>query len=263
MNILSFFSYVEEEEKEDGDYWQFADRTEEQLRNDINDGVEYYNITDVVSRIQNKELKEKMKENVKKLFYINKETNYLKNSIFTLDEIKELIGSVIDETIHSKSRRDSVIWLNRVDFIDVDFLVLMYTKIYKSSEIWNSTDSNDKKENFNLIMQISNNRARDILLNEYQEVVPKEYKKFLEIKNDEHYVRRKADGYKGVAIGIDSRMKIGAEIEANSDYPGISFKSEKQRDIGTYISKPEVTIPVRNRGYNSNISRYTRRNCNI
>ena len=178
MNKINFSTYFEEEEQPGGDYWYFADRTEEQLRSDVEGGFDYYSISDIVGNIKNEELKRKMKANLKILFLINKEISYLKISIFTQDEIKELITQVIDEKTSSESRKDCVTWLNYVDFLDVDFLVLMYEKIYRSSEIWNSNNSKDKIENFNMILGISNANVRNILLDKYKEVIPKEGIKF-------------------------------------------------------------------------------------
>ncbi len=245
MNRISFSRYFEEEEQPGGDYWYFADRTEEQLRSDVEDGFDYYSISDIIGKIKNKELKEKMKSNLKKLFLINKDIYYLIKNTFTQNEIKELISKVIDEQVSSQTIDSNLTWLNIVDFLDVDFLVPMYEKILKSSEIWNSKETEDKIENFNMILRISNVKVRNILLDKYKEVVPKEGTKFLEISQDEYYVRKKAQRYIETGtenkIGIDPKIKIGAEIEANNKL-GIVFRSENQSGIGFYRSDDEPTV---------------------
>ena len=246
MNVKDIIGYDEQDELEGGLYWDFVSMTEEKMKSElVGSGLVYF-LNDILAQVKNLELKTKMKEQFKKLIFMEKETSCLKKINFSQEEIKILVDSMLEDVIKTKKgKTDLAYWLNNAEIEDSEWLLERYERIYNSQG--KAIKLEDIMiENAKLLLSIPNSRVVDILTERHKDKLPKEYLLYYKVKHDSQYIKKRAERYRKLGlitrIGVDSKIPFGAEIEANNKLD-IIWKIDNQKGIGNYTVKSEPTVP--------------------
>ena len=228
MRFYNFSIYDEESEMPGGDYWKFLDATAIDLEEC---GIYFYDFMRVWNNLKNEELKMKMKDKLVSLvmqngiFYNGIPSCF---SIFSIDELKKLLVYEFDNrtmkylTSSENARRYNgdifqfIYTLNKVE--DEDWGVELLSRILE-----NVKDYSDKI----LLIEVmeyekrNNLKLYERLIIDYYDYLPEEYKELLRMRNDSRYLYNKALAFEreNIDIGIDPRISIAPEIEANKRYP--------------------------------------------
>ena len=225
MKMSDFWIYDEKNESPDDIYWKFVNASDDEL-NDL-----YFpDISDVIRKVKNVDLKEKMKN---KLFYLIKKKGILYESfcldLFNESEKENLIesDSFYDRFIAAVNEHNMYSFFSTVlNFSDIlfkfdnfDFQVSNFSRII--DVLKNCDDSSS------YIAKLINNTKSNLklynyLVEKYYDFLPLDYKNFIRISNDRNYILNKARKCADESIGIDSNIKIGLEIETNNSY-GLFF----------------------------------------
>ena len=254
-----FLFYDENEEKENGMYWEFINATDEEL-NDAD--IDFFYIREIIIKIKDSELRSKM-INRAYMLLMNKDFSR-SGEIVTLDIFTEEQKCKIaeKETTYICERI-----LNEMDTEDLAIRQRIYNIIGQEIELilWQEDDENTykqlikifqslngklktediiKKLNTKFVYEIYRRRpelAKKIMKSNIR--VSEEFLKFIEIENDRGYMQRKAEQIldRKPEIGIDSRISLGLEIEANNDLD-IEFSISSQREYENYIIKQDATV---------------------
>lgn len=239
-NIFSFYYYFKEEELEDGDYWRFTNLNEDELKKIIDEQAEkkelgFSYLGEIISKIQNPVLKERMLENYRKVILYTQNIEYIKNGIFSEEEIKSMIEALLDRVIEKQdSRLQTLNILQSFNISDVEWLIDKYDRIFCSK-------NKNKEENSRFFLRIDNPEILNKLIERHRDRLPKEYLKFLEVKKDSSYVENKAKHYSDDEIGIDSKIHLGLEVEANNQM-GIFFRVNEQKGLEDYKAVTDATV---------------------
>ena len=250
MYIFNFTKYNEKEEKIGGDYWNFLEATKENL---INDNIQLSEISKVMKEITDIDLKSKMK---KKLFDLIIENgmffNGIENSldIFNQDELKHFFKREYDNRIAKYICRQEEIQYHVADII---YFINLLKKVddceWEYNMITNILNIIKNYSNKSTLVNIIeyNNRQTEIynkLINEYTYYLPNAYKKFLKMKQEPNYILNKSLHFmdEDIDIGIDPRISIGPEIEANNDY-NIQLELNQQNGYEQYTVSKDATVP--------------------
>ena len=248
MYMYNFSEYNEEAEKIGGDYWKFLDATSETIQNEL---AGLYKIHEVFEEITNTELKEKMK---KKIYDLILENGIffegLSNSldIFNSSELKVVLKREFDNTIMTYINDKNIIKKHMFDIVSfIDLLRKVKDFDWEYSIITDILDIIANQHTKVLLVNIiesnkTNTKLYNKLISDYYEYFPIEYKNFLKVQQDPDYMYKKSLLFINEDIGIDSRISIGPEIEANNDYY-IKFDFYGQKGFEDYNLYTEATVP--------------------
>lgn len=228
MRFYNFSTYDAESEMPGGDYWKLLDANSLELEES---GIYFFDFMRVWNGLKNEELKLKIKEKLMSLakqkgIFFNGIENCL--SIFNMDELMELLVNEFDNKImlylstpENIRRYNGDIFqfiyvLNKIE--DKNFGVELLAKILESIKF-----NSDKT----LLIEILEYEKRNNitlynrLINDYYDYFPEEYRELLRIRMDSNYCFNKALEFerRNIDIGIDPRISIAPEIEANKRYP--------------------------------------------
>ena len=260
MNTLNFWKYFESEERyinenDKGDYWKFLDTTIEELNSkDIYIG----SIIKIIKKIQNKDLKEKMKQKLLNLILDNKlvlkENNLiLDNELFDSEEINKIIFSVdffnsLEESSknlgyidYSKFKNFIYIFLT---ISDQNMQIEMFNKLFETIKSYNDFQKVlvDALE----IISQKNHVLYEELFNSWINDLPKYYLKYLKVNSDPNYLYNKSLEYKDLKIGIDPRISIGPEVETNFiNSLDINMYNQKHFEQDFIVSSDATVSPGR------------------
>lgn len=228
MRFYNFSTYDAESELPGGDYWKLLDANSLELEES---GIYFYDFMRVWNGLKNEELKIKIKEKLislakQKGIFFNGIENCL--SIFNMDELMELLVNEFDNKImlylstpENVRRYNGDIFqfvyvLNKIE--DKNFGAELLAKILENIKF-----NSDKT----LLIEILEYEKRNNitlynrLINDYYDYFPEEYRELLRIRMDSNYCFNKALEFerRNIDIGIDPRISIAPEIEANKRYP--------------------------------------------
>ena len=242
MNKFNFIYYNKDAEIDGGDYWNFLNATKETiLENDIC----LLEISKVINEITNTDLKFRIKQKLFSLIMENQinlnDINSLEE-IFDINELKLLFEHEFNTNIikyMSNEEETKHYFGDIMCFItnlrkanNNDFEYLMISSILSIIKNYNDKST--------LIGIIEHNKdceeTYNKLIDEYYSFFPEEYKNFLKMKQDPSYIQQKTLQFKNenIDIGIDPRISIAPEIEANNDYP-IQIELHNQIGFEEYL----------------------------
>ena len=239
-NGFSFNHYYEEEERKDGDYWQYIDLTLEKEK-ELSLNLYHLEIYEkVIKQIKNEELKKKMTDKLKELIKNSSELNYsdvrMIFELFTPDEQIEIIEKKVKEF--------------SLDNTNVSYLIegiMMHKEAkteWKISQITNILEKiDDVNQVIRFIKQIKeNDRVYYQVIKNMKHKLPNKFFKYLSVVENPNYIQEKIDEYKkeNVKIGIDPKISVGVEIEANSQYLFDDF-IDSQRGTGLVQTREATT----------------------
>lgn len=248
-NLINFDRYFEEEENVGGDYWNFANLNEDELKEFIEEEKERngscYFLGKIIEQIKNPELKKKMTENYGKIIWITENIHDLTNieGVFSEDELKKFVDTFLESLIKKQYQRiDTLKTLQNINIQDIEWLIERYDQIFNSTGKRESDDV--QVSNANFLLSIQNKEIVEELTKRHKDQLPKEYFKYLEIQKDTRYVAKKAKKYQDETIGIDPKIKMGLEVEANNDM-AIYFKCGSQEGLEDYSIDQDPTVSPR------------------
>lgn len=253
MNIFSFSKYNKKEEEPNGNYHSFVLASNEEI-DTLNTSI--YNLCQIVLQVQDSDLKTKMKERIieyikgKDLLYIG--DNFLSTGLFNDDEIKAIISS----TSYMGKVQDKI---SEENIRDDDVLSIIKIYFHSSDKEWiikNVSEILSLVKNYNFyqtllvsILELSFEENKELfreLLNTYKSSIPEYYLNYLKINMDSEYLYKKSMEYRDLhlKIGIDPRISIAPEIEANNHSRlTIDFYSQKGFGGGKYSNHDDATVP--------------------
>jgi len=250
MNMFNFQKYNKDAEMIGGDYWKFLDATSDTLSND---NIYLFEISKIMKEITNEDLKLKMK---KKIFSLIMENGIYFNGIessldiFDSDELKLILKHEFDNNISKYISDEDKIQYHSADIIsfinlikrtkNIEWAYFMITNVLNIIK-----DYHDKTVLINIIEY--NKQYDEIynrLINDYYSYLPNSYQNFLKMKQDSDYIYNKSLKFlnEDIDIGIDPRISIAPEIEANNDY-NIQIELSKQRGFEDYVVSRDATVP--------------------
>ena len=250
MNWLNFKIYDKKEEDLGGDYWKFLDATIDDIKQD---NIFLDDIGNIINNISNEELKIKMKQKIFNLIMENGvfyNGSYLCLNIFSSDEIKKILEHELIIKINKLNSNQNNI---KYHINDLANLIYLFKKVndnkWEYIMITNILDivknNPDKSVLVNLIeVYKHNNEIYNKLINDYGNYLPDSYKNYLKMKSDHNYIYNKSLQFlnENLDIGIDPRIAIAPEIEANNDYD-IRININEQNGFENYEIHSEATVP--------------------
>jgi len=250
MHMYSFTEYNENEEKLDGDYWKFLDATTETI---LENCIYLSDISKIINKITNENLKVKMKQKIIDLIIENGVFfNGINNSLdmFSSDELKLFFKNEFDTKITEYISDENNIRRNISDIISfIDSIKKVNDKEWEHIMITNVLnkvkDYSDKSVLVDIIEYTKRDKERyNKLTNDYYSYLPVQYKNFLKMKQDHNYIYNKSLQFmnEDIDIGIDPRISIAPEIEANNDY-NIQIELSEQRGFEEYVVSRDATVP--------------------
>ena len=139
LNMLNFFSYSEDEEIPNGDYWKFARMTENEIIEAWNDKEvmdlgRFINLSEIIFKIKNPNLKSKMKEQLKIIINISKDMDYISGRypVYTEEELKQIVESLMKSILESNSTAYEIMKIDNYNIKDKKWLIEIYDKIFRS-----------------------------------------------------------------------------------------------------------------------------------
>lgn len=260
MRFYNFTIYDKDSELPGGDYWKFLDATLEELQEC---GIYFFDFMRVWNNLKNEELKMKMRDKLASII-IDKGISYDGLStcleIFTSDEIKLSFVNTFNNKISSYLSSEE-----NVRIYNADIMSYIYTLRYANDYEWELSfivNILDKIKNYNnksLLIEIieykkNNKEMYDKLVIDYYEYLPEEYRVMIRMRNDSSFLYNKALRFKkeNLDIGIDPRISIAPEIEANGKYPfdldlckQIVFDGEFRVGSDATVPNGNEIVPVR------------------
>jgi len=250
MNWLNFTIYDKKEEKVDGDYWKFLEVTSETL---LNENIYLGDISKIINEITSDDLKYRMK---KKIFDLIMEKGIFFNGIsssldiFNREELKLIFEHEFDTEIVKYASDQEGMQYNISDIGNFVNLLKKTNDIeweyYMIANILNIVKNySDRYVLVHIIEQTKYNmEIYNKLINDYYDFLPDEYKNFLKMKQDSNYIYKKSLKFMDddIDIGIDPRISIAPEIEANNDYH-IQIDLYGQRGFEGFRVSTDATVP--------------------
>jgi len=139
LNMLNFFSYSEDEEIPNGDYWKFARMTENEIIEAWNDKEvmdlgRFINLSEIIFKIKNPNLKSKMKEQLKIIINISKDMDYISGRypVYTEEELKQIVESLMKSILESNPTAYEIMKIDNYNIKDKKWLIEIYDKIFRS-----------------------------------------------------------------------------------------------------------------------------------
>ena len=241
---FSFFKYYEEEEKKDGDYWKYLDITlEEEI--ELNLDLRHFEIYEkIIKQIKNEELKKKMTNKLKELIKTSPKLSYedvrMIFELFTPDEQIEVIENKVKK-----------VDLDSMNFSNLIEVIMMHKEAqieWKISQITNILEKiEDVNQIISFIKQIKgNDRVYYEVIKNMKHKLPNKFFKYLSITENPKYIQEKIEEYKkdNIKIGIDPKISVGVEIEANAQHPFDDFLDSQTRSglIRTQEATTDIEI---------------------
>lgn len=251
MRFYNFTIYDKDSELPGGDYWKFLDATLEELQEC---GIYFFDFMRVWNNLKNEELKMKMRDKLASII-IDRGISYDGLStcleIFTSDEIKMSFVNTFNNKISGYlSSEESIRRYN------ADIMSYIYTLRYVNNYEWELSfiiNILDKIKNYNnksLLIEIieykkNNKEMYDKLVIDYYEYLPEEYRVMIRMRNDSSFLYNKALRFKkeNLDIGIDPRISIAPEIEANGKYPFDLDLCRQMGFDGEFRVGSDATVP--------------------
>lgn len=218
-HAYNFYKYFDDEEKDGGDYWNYLDITlddEEKLSLNLHHFDIYNNI---IKNIKNSDLKGKMTDKLKELILNSLELHYDDvRIIFELFSSDELIR-IIEDKVKKFDKKNT----NASNLFELVMRCKSVPLEWKVSQITNILERIDDIDQ--LIIYINYFRENDKVyyqvIKNMKDKLPKLFFKYLDVISNPEYIREKEEKYAkdDIRVGIDPRILIGVEIEANGRYP--------------------------------------------
>ncbi len=261
-DLNHFEYYLEKNEEEGGYYWKFLEMDDKQIFDRIN----YYvkKMSEILLEVQNPQLKQKMKDRIYQYVKHTGITHFTKDgmeSILTseqmLDCLEVQIMQFCDKIANEEYGDNSGMPINTK--LDMNS-ILMYIKEMEISddkkfELMNKLIKAINEKDYSNVQDINAEIIYDLLklypnmadklLHEYSQSIPEYFFKYLEVSKDPEYILRKAERFykENIQIGIDPRIPLGLEIEANHRIP-IKINLWEQDGFWPYREYNEPTVPV-------------------
>ena len=251
MRFYNFTIYDKDSELPGGDYWKFLDATLEELQEC---GIYFFDFMRVWNNLKNEELKMKMRDKLASII-IDKGISYDGLStcleIFTSDEIKMSFVNMFNNKISGYLSSEE-----NIRRYNADIMSYIYTLKYVNNYEWELSfiiNILDKIKNYNnksLLIEIieykkNNKEMYDKLVIDYYEYLPEEYRVMIRMRNDSSFLYNKALRFKkeNLDIGIDPRISIAPEIEANGKYPFDLDLCRQMGFDGEFRVGSDATVP--------------------
>lgn len=251
MRFYNFTIYDKDSELPGGDYWKFLDATLEELQEC---GIYFFDFMRVWNNLKNEELKMKMRDKLASII-IDKGISYDGLStcleIFTSDEIKMSFVNMFNNKISGYLSSEE-----NIRRYNADIMSYIYTLRYVNNYEWELSfiiNILDKIKNYNnksLLIEIieykkNNKEMYDKLVIDYYEYLPEEYRVMIRMRNDSSFLYNKALRFKkeNLDIGIDPRISIAPEIEANGKYPFDLDLCRQMGFDGEFRVGSDATVP--------------------
>ncbi len=251
MRFYNFTIYDKDSELPGGDYWKFLDATLEELQEC---GIYFFDFMRVWNNLKNEELKMKMRDKLASII-IDKGISYDGLStcleIFTSDEIKMSFVNTFNNKISGYLSSEE-----NIRRYNADIMSYIYTLRYVNDYEWELSfiiNILDKIKNYNnksLLIEIieykkNNKEMYDKLVIDYYEYLPEEYRVMIRMRNDSSFLYNKALRFKkeNLDIGIDPRISIAPEIEANGKYPFDLDLCRQMGFDGEFRVGSDATVP--------------------
>ena len=251
MRFYNFTIYDKDSELPGGDYWKFLDATLEELQEC---GIYFFDFMRVWNNLKNEELKMKMRDKLASII-IDKGISYDGLStcleIFTNDEIKMSFVNTFNNKISGYLSSEE-----NIRRYNADIMSYIYTLRYVNNYEWELSfiiNILDKIKNYNnksLLIEIieykkNNKEMYDKLVIDYYEYLPEEYRVMIRMRNDSSFLYNKALRFKkeNLDIGIDPRISIAPEIEANGKYPFDLDLCRQMGFDGEFRVGSDATVP--------------------
>lgn len=251
MRFYNFTIYDKDSELPGGDYWKFLDATLEELQEC---GIYFFDFMRVWNNLKNEELKMKMRDKLASII-IDRGISYDGLStcleIFTSDEIKMSFVNTFNNKISGYLSSEE-----NIRRYNADIMSYIYTLRYVNNYEWELSfiiNILDKIKNYNnksLLIEIieykkNNKEMYDKLVIDYYEYLPEEYRVMIRMRNDSSFLYNKALRFKkeNLDIGIDPRISIAPEIEANEKYPFDLDLCRQMGFDGEFRVGSDATVP--------------------
>ena len=251
MRFYNFTIYDKDSELPGGDYWKFLDATLEELQEC---GIYFFDFMRVWNNLKNEELKMKMRDKLASII-IDKGISYDGLStcleIFTSDEINMSFVNTFNNKISGYLSSEE-----NIRRYNADIMSYIYTLRYVNNYEWELSfiiNILDKIKNYNnksLLIEIieykkNNKEMYDKLVIDYYEYLPEEYRVMIRMRNDSSFLYNKALRFKkeNLDIGIDPRISIAPEIEANGKYPFDLDLCRQMGFDGEFRVGSDATVP--------------------
>ena len=252
MLFYNFSQYDKNSELPGGDYWKFVDATLEEIDES---GIFFYDFMRVWDCLTNEELKTKIKD--KLLSLVMKHDIFYNGifscrTIFSVDELKmafkhnfdnEILNYLTSEESIRKHNGSISQFVRTIDYVrDEEWKSEMVVKVFDKLK-----DFSNKSLLIELL-EYEKNVSSDLynkLIIDYYNYLPEEYRVLIRMRNDSSYLYNKALGFRkdNLDIGIDPRIKIAPEIEANGKYPfDLDLCSQIEFD-GEFRVGSDATVP--------------------
>lgn len=256
--MAHYLYYVEAQEKEGGAYWEFLKMDDDQLYETI--GLDDVRVSEIISEIQNPQLKQKMKE---RLYQYVKHTGIShfigsgREGFYTQEQVRDCIraqaSNLCNDIANEEVGGSRALKINGIGAF-ISYLLSSKIDDNEKIELIDSLITQINKMNYPDIENInarlinvcrSNSIVFDELLQKYANKITPFYLKYIEIGKDPEYILRKAEQFyeDKIQIGIDPRISLGLEIEANH-HIGHGVNIRKQKGYGPYRETSEATVPL-------------------
>ena len=258
MYIGNFWVYNEKSEiyndEFKGDYWKFVDASDSEI-----DELDLYypDVCKICCMVHDDILREKMRNRLfnllrtKGVFFSGEYC--LRSGLFSSDEIKYILDN---DSFNSRFNEKIVNWDELSSFRnDVIHFVQLFLLVddfeWQYSSFVRIIDFIIKGNNCDYILVNVIELAKkyfsfhEKLVSKYYDSLPIYYKNFLKIDNDRNFINNNSLKFvnSGIRIGIDPKISIGPEIEANHYY-GLLFDVNAQYGYDNYcrVSR-DATVP--------------------
>lgn len=252
MNWSACRWYDTKEEENDGAYWKLLNQSIEDFKNNIS----IYAFAEIAKNVRNQELKQKLKEKFIEVY--GHEALYEMKSIASPDIYsEEEMKSYTEEAIKIVKNKyiNNTSMQGKKSLIDYNIIAVIQCvadvewQREKINEVLFFIKSNEnlypklavEELITQLVHRIKNKNIKEDALNQYSEYISQEFKHYYEVINDEHYIAKKAENYKNIRIGLNPKLQIGLEIEANRNL----FKNPwiyNQKNLGGYWSAIDMSV---------------------
>ena len=250
------YSYDQSFEEPNGMYWELTEADNDEVK----ENMAISTLLDIVKKIKNPELKMKMQGKVAEISDLHSiSLNYegiISNKILDQTQVNQIISKEADKIIQESKESGLEEVYKKGDFQRFYAEVMFCTENYPQQqyEILNDyigrIKSLETEENRDLIkeivsttvMRLRNNDVKEKLINEYYDSLTEASKKLIEFNADSEYIKKKAEKFRGIRIGLKPETTIGCELELDNDLLKRKINIRNQEGIGNYSISQEPTI---------------------